>query len=155
MFTGETQSILSTIVNNIAKEDKTGKSHKIIDGKINIERVFPTFPWTRLKDSLINGFAFFGQVCSIAIGLWTIFSLIKNIVNNCVNCFLIRKIGDSIQSTILYFINPNAYFINRLPKKPKDDRGKEENVPLSRETSSSRAINELRLLNESLPAYQA
>ena len=31
MLTGETESILSTIVRNIAKEDETGKSHKAID----------------------------------------------------------------------------------------------------------------------------
>ena len=43
MFTEETQLILSTIVRNITKEDETGRSHKIIDGKLNIERVFPTF----------------------------------------------------------------------------------------------------------------
>lgn len=77
MFTWETQSILSTIVGNIAKEDETVKSHKVIDGKINIGRISPTLQWTKLKDSLINGFSFFGQMCSIAIGMWTIFPLSK------------------------------------------------------------------------------
>ena len=62
VFTGETQSILSTIVRNIAKEDENGKKHRVADGRIDVERVFPSFPWTKLKDNLINGFAFFGQI---------------------------------------------------------------------------------------------
>ena len=77
MFTGKSQSIFFTIVLNIAKEDETWKRHKVIDGKIDIERVSPTFPWTKIKDSLIDGFDVFGQMCSIALGIFTIFSLIK------------------------------------------------------------------------------
>ena len=49
IFTGETQSILSTIVRNIAKEDENGKKHRVADGRIDVERVFPTLPWTTLK----------------------------------------------------------------------------------------------------------
>ena len=124
------------------------------DGRIDVERVFPTFPWNKLKNSLINGFAFFGQVCSIAIGLRTIFSLVKIIVNNCVNCFLIRQIGESIQSTILYFINPSAFFIKNLPKKTPENQ-REEAEPLAKEMHSSKVLTELRLLNENLPTYKA
>lgn len=53
----------------MAKKDENGKKHRVTDGKIDVERGFPSFPWTKLKDSLINGFALFGQICSIAIGL--------------------------------------------------------------------------------------
>ena len=40
VFTGETQSILSTIVRNIAKEDENGKKHRVADGRIDVERGF-------------------------------------------------------------------------------------------------------------------
>ena len=154
IFTGETQSILSTIVRNIAKVDENGKKHRVTDGRIEVERVFPSFPWTKLKDSVINGFAFFGQICSIIIGLWTIFTLVRNIVNGCVNCFLIRQIGETIQATILYLINPSAFFIKNLPKKNPGNQT-EESEPLAKQMNPSKVLTELRLLNENLPSYKA
>ena len=108
----------------------------------------------KTKDSVINGFAFFGQICSIVIGLWTIFTLVRNVVNGCVNCFLIRQIGETIQSTILYLINPSAFFIRNLPKKTPENQ-REESEPLANEMHSSKVLTELRLLNENLPTYKA
>ena len=49
VFTGETQSILSTIVRNIAKEDENGKKHRVADGIIDVKGGFPILPWTKLK----------------------------------------------------------------------------------------------------------
>ena len=153
MFTGETESNLPTIVRSIKKEDEREKIHIVIDGKIYNERGFATWPRNKLKDSLISGFSFFNQICSIGVGLFAIFSVIKNIIDSCISFILIRKIGDSITQTISYFMNPNAYFIYRLPKTKKEEQ-KEENALLSRNTSESTYIQDLKRLNDSLHICQ-
>ena len=43
VFRGETHSILSTIVKNIAREDKTGKKHKVIAEKLISKESFQRF----------------------------------------------------------------------------------------------------------------
>ena len=71
-------------------------------------------------------------------GIWTQFITTK------------KPSTDQIEVAILSMAN----CVENSENTKKDDKRKEENIPLSTEASSSRAINELRLLNEKLPAYQ-
>ena len=51
VFTGERESILSTITRNLRQEDGSEKG-TIVDGQINIENAFPSFPWDKIKNSI-------------------------------------------------------------------------------------------------------
>ena len=82
VFTGERESILSTITQNLRK-DGSNKERKIVDGQINIENAFPAFLWGQIKSQIITSFEKFGTICSITIGIWTIINFIKNIMFNC------------------------------------------------------------------------
>ena len=46
------------------------------------------------------------------------------------------------------------FFIKTLPKKAPENQ-KEEAEPLAKEMHSSKVLNELRLVNETLPNYKA
>merc|ERR1712240_59879 len=94
VFTGERESILSTITQSLRKDGS--KERKIVDGQINIENAFPAFPWNKIKSQIITSFEKFGMICSIVIGIRTIINFIKNVMFNCLNCFLIRKISEGI-----------------------------------------------------------
>ena len=48
VFTGERESILSTITRNL-KQDGS-EERKIDDGQINIENAFPSLPWNKIKN---------------------------------------------------------------------------------------------------------
>merc|ERR1712074_69293 len=47
VFTGERESILFTITRN-SRQDGS-EVRKIVDGQINIENAFPSFPWNKIK----------------------------------------------------------------------------------------------------------
>merc|ERR1711873_217201 len=74
-FTGERESILSTITQNVRKDGS--KERRVIDGQINIENAFPTFPWSAFKNQIVGTLEKFRTFCSIAIGVWTIINFIK------------------------------------------------------------------------------
>ena len=157
VFTGERESILSTITRNL-KQDGS-EERKIVDGQINIENAFPSFPWNKIKNQILSSFEKFGTFCSIGIGIWTIINLIKNFMFNCINCLMIRQVSEGMVNSLLLLTNPSTYLIRKMKKKSEntkqDNQTKEENIPLSTEVSSSRVIIELRLLNEKLPSYKA
>merc|ERR1712074_400132 len=94
VFTGERESILSTITRNLRQDGS--EERKIVDGQINIENAFPTFPWNKIKNQILLSFEIFGTFCSIGIGIWTIINLIKNFMFNCINCLLIRQVSEVI-----------------------------------------------------------
>ena len=54
VFTGERESILSTITRNL-KQDGS-EERKIVDGQINIENAFPSFPWNKIKNQILSSF---------------------------------------------------------------------------------------------------
>ena len=157
VFTGERESILSTITRNL-KQDGS-EERKIVDGQINIENAFPSFPWNKIKNQILSSFEKFGTFCSIVIGIWTIINLIKNFMFNCINCPMIRQVSEGVVNSLLLLTNPSTYLIRKMKRKSEntkqDNQTKEENMPLSTEASSARVINELRLLNQNLPSYKA
>ena len=118
VFTGERESILSTITQNLRK-DGSNKERKIVDGQINIENAFPAFPWNQIKSQIITSFEKFGTICSIAIGIWTIINFIKNIMFNCWNCFLIKQISEGVMNSILLLTNPSTYLLKKMKKDSK------------------------------------
>ena len=115
VFTGERESILSTITQNLRK-DGSNKERKIVDGRIDIENSFPAFPWNQIKSQIITSFEKFGTICSIAIGIWTIINFIKNIMFNCWNCFLIKQIREGVINSILLLTNPSTYLLKKMKK---------------------------------------
>merc|ERR1711873_94111 len=77
-FTGERESILSTITQNVKKDGS--KEGRIVDGQINIENAFPTFPWSAFKNQIVGTLEKLGTFCSIAIAVWTIINFIKKLL---------------------------------------------------------------------------
>ena len=77
-FTGERESILSTITQNVRKDGS--KEGGIVDGEIKIENAFPSFPWSAFKNQIVGTLEKFGIFCSIAIGVLTIINFIKKIL---------------------------------------------------------------------------
>merc|ERR1712240_682596 len=73
-FTGERESILSTITNNVRKDGS--QKGGIVDGKINVEKAFPAFPWSAIKNQIVGTLEKFGTFCSIAIRVYTIINFL-------------------------------------------------------------------------------
>ena len=65
-------------------------------GELTPENLFPNYPWKLIKDALINKFVWFGRLCSIAIGIYSIFLFIEALIFNVVNCIFLKKIGSGI-----------------------------------------------------------
>ena len=153
-FTGERESILSTITNNVRKDGS--QKGGIVDGKINVEKAFPGFPWSAVKNQIVGTLEKFGTFCSIAIGVYTIINFLKNFCFCFCNCFLIRGISESLVNSLLLLINPSTYLlkVKKDSKKPQDD---EEATPFKKQKEQERSseLYNLRKLNEqiSLPGY--
>ena len=156
VFTGERESILSTITQNLRK-DGSNKERKIVDGQINIENAFPSFPWDKIKNQIISSFEKFGTICSIAIGMWTILTFIKNLLFNCFNCCLIRQVSEGLINSLLILTNPSTYLLRKMKKDSKKPQDDEEATPFKKQKEQKRSseLYNLRKLNEklSLPGY--
>ena len=126
VFTGERESILSTITQNLRKDGS--KERKIVDGQINIENAFPSFPWNKIKSQIITSFEKFGTICSIAIGIWTIINFIKNVMFDCLNCLLIRPISEGIVNSILLLTNLSTYLLKKMKKDSKNSQNDDDAI---------------------------
>ena len=123
-FAGERNSVLATITANIAS---TKGSSGIEDGNINVEDAFPKFPWYALKDKLVDGLSYFEYICSIVVGVQTLFNLGKNIINACIHGIMLKRIGEGLFSTITFFLSPSAYFLNNAPKQKEREERRQYN----------------------------
>merc|ERR1711873_153086 len=118
-FTGERESILSTITQNVRKDGS--KKGRIVDGQSNVENAFPTFPWSAFKNQIVGTLEKFGTLCSIAIGVSTVNNFLKKFCFCFCNCFLIRGISESLVNSLLLLINPSTYLlkVKKIPKNHK------------------------------------
>ena len=153
-----TKSHVMPKTRNLRQEDGSGKG-TIVDGQINIENAFPSFPWDKIKNQVISSFEKFGTICSIAMGMWTILTFIKNLLFNCFNCCLIRQVSEGLINSLLIFTNPSTYLLRKMKKdfnnSPKGENATTfKNNPKEKERTTE--LRELRTLNEQLllPRYQ-
>ena len=97
---------------------------ELFPGKHYPENIFPTYPWQTIKEMVIDKFVWFGRICSIVIGIYSIFSILKSLLTTMINCMLLRKVGGGILDIIKFTISPSAFLLrNLLP--PYEDARKE------------------------------
>ena len=88
---------------------------------VNVEDMFPKYPWQTIKESLSNIFVTFGRWCSVLIGSYSIFALCKNTMIYCMNCILVRRINDSCTDICTYAVSPTTYLLKRVPPSKMDN----------------------------------
>ena len=117
IFSGSEDQLLSSLVRTATKD---GRYNTISDEDISPEKLFPTYPWNSIRQVLIDKFVWFGRICSIGIGIYTIFSFIKTIITTMLNCFLLRKIGGGIVDLCRFTLSPTTFILKSLPPSYED-----------------------------------
>ena len=117
IFSGAEDQIVSSFTRTATRN---GNYETLSEGDISPERVFPSYPWKTIKNVLIDKFVFFGRICSIAIGVYTIFSLIKSIITMMLNCVLLKKIGAGVLDVCQFTISPSTFILKNFPTKHED-----------------------------------
>ena len=134
---GERESILSTITQNVRKDES--EEGRIVDGQINIESAFPTFPWSSIKNQIVGTLEKFGTFCSIAIGVWTIINFMKNVCFCFGIFFSIRGISENIVNSVLLLINPYTYIL-KMKKESKNSQDDEEATAFKKQKEKEKKI---------------
>ena len=66
-------------------------------------------------------FVWFGRLCSIAIGIYSIFSFIKTLISNVVNCILLKRIGGGILDSCKFTMFPTTFILKNIQECQKQD----------------------------------
>lgn len=107
--------------------------------------MFKEFPWKILKDTVANSLMLFGQYCSIAIGIYSMITLIKGIYIYFSGCCVAKKAASGYKEMFIYALSPMNFVLKKLPQrewKRQKETGSEE------EMVSMKYANDMRKTNQ-------
>ena len=106
VFSGAEDQIVSSFTRT---DTRNGNYETLSHGDISPECLFPSYSWESIKNFLTNKFVFLDRICSIVIGVYTIFPFIKSFVTILLNCILLRKIGAGFLDVCKFTLSPSTY----------------------------------------------